>query len=323
MKTRTEQIILRAAAVGSVAESPKGAAKFLLRNFDKPYTRPTRTVAASVAESAERKRGWLLDRRMDGLRPGQTISLKKWAPPSGYRSCPRTDADAAARARDAIGTRNQRSNFGAGYATCDGEPHQARYETIAYGGRHRGRTGSYLYWDYQSSVAISRSGKSAMVILECVLLRRIIAPKGMCFSMDGNGILIRRTSDGMDYHPSPTDWAAKNFVGLCRAGMAANFGRRREVAKLQRGQALAAKIKAREIGTCRVTLEDSRRAGNCIEGSLRFAERVLGLSREALLAAGHLLSVPASRLRTRAGADAAGVQRAIESAWARETMVQI
>lgn len=73
----------------------------------------------------------------------------------------------------------------------------------------------------------------------------------------------------------------------------------------------------------RVTLEDSRRAGNCVEGSLAFAERKLGMSREEIVVAGHLFSVPANRLIAVANGDLPRIEAAIKIAWLRETTVSI
>jgi hypothetical protein len=66
----------------------------------------------------------------------------------------------------------------------------------------------------------------------------------------------------MDYHPEDADWTAKDFATRVRKAMAANWAKRREAKR-------AAKQAA---------LDDSRRAGNCVEGSLAFAERKLHFS---------------------------------------------
>jgi hypothetical protein len=142
-----------------------------------------------------------------------------------------------------------------------------------------------LYWDYQSCVGMSRVGRSAVVILECKLVRRIVAPAGLVFTHDANGILLRRVSDGMDYHPEDADWTAKDFATRVRKAMAANWAKRREAKRAAKQAALDAAEAARvaairecELATTRVTLDDSRRAGNCVEGSLAFAERKLHFS---------------------------------------------
>jgi hypothetical protein len=239
---------------------------------------------------------------------------------TGYHWAAVSDSGAANRAQNSIGRRGQRSNVQPGGAQIYGPAHQARWKTINYKGSFSGYKGSNLFWDYQSAVGISRSGKSAIVVRECKLIRRILAPAGMKFDRDGSGIMVRRT-DGMDYHPTPADWSRRDFATFCRAQLAANFKARAEARKLAAVSARFAAVRAREIGSVRVTLDDSRRAGNCVEGSLKYAESRLGIERSEILGAGYLFSLPASRLIASNGHP--GVARAVEFAWSRETAVQI
>ena len=113
----------------------------------------------------------------------------------------------------------------------------------------------------------------------------VVAPAGLVFTHDANGILLRRVSGGMDYHPEDADWTAKDFATRVRKAMAANWAKRREAKRAAKQAALDAAEAARvaairecELATTRVTLDDSRRAGNCVEGSLAFAERKLHFS---------------------------------------------
>jgi hypothetical protein len=153
--------------------------------------------------------------------------------------------------------------------------------------------------------------------------RAIKAPKGCKFSVDQNGLLVRRISDSMDFHPTVADLKASDFATRIREGLAANFVARREVAKLAKNQQREAKIFAREIKSTRVTLSDSRLAGNCVEGTLAFAERKLGIDRADILAAGYLFSVPATKLLSVVNGDKSRVEAAVKIAWARETTVSI
>lgn len=147
------------------------------------------------------------------------------------------------------------------------------------------------------------------------------APTGMRFAIDGNGLHLIRVSDGMDYHPTFAEWRAKNFVALVRKGMAENYARRMTAKKTEK-LALANKKQA-ERSTTRVTLADSRRAGNCVEGSLAFAEKKLKVSREEIIAGSYLLSFPATRLLRIANGDKPRVEAAVKQAWLRETLVSI
>jgi hypothetical protein len=137
------------------------------------------------------------------------------------------------------------------------------------------------------------------------------------------GIAVIRDSDGMDYHPTKDDFRASNFATRVRKSMSANYRNRIEARKAAKIAASQRAMFERQSATTRVTLHDSRVAGNCIEGTLSFAERKLGLTREEVLRAGHLFSVPASQLLRVANGDAERVEAAIKVAWMRETMVQI
>lgn len=157
-----------------------------------------------------------------------------------------------------------------------------------------------------------------------------IAPKGCFFRMDYKGIAVIRTSDGMDYHPSANDFRAPNFATVVREGMAENFKRRAAQRKVEKQAARTAKEKAarekmiaRDLRNTRVTLDDSRKVGNCVEGTLAFCERKLGLSREEILSGGYMLTVSADRLAARANGDIERVNAAIYRAWIRETTVCI
>jgi hypothetical protein len=149
---------------------------------------------------------------------------------------------------------------------------------------------------------------------------RLQAPKGYLFSADELGAKLVAVADPRkDYHFNSNEVAE---------GVPAMMRRFRENLRLQKesrkAEAQAKRdlaIYKREVGTVRVTLDDSRRAGNCVEGSLQYAESRMGLSRQEILDGGHLFSVPAKRLLTVNGH--AGVQRAVQQAWLRETTISI
>ena len=75
-----------------------------------------------------------------------------------------------------------------------------------------------------------------------------------------------------------------------------------------------------QLFTTRVTIQDSRNAGNCVEGTLAFAERVLKIPREEVISGSFLFSVPANRLYN-SGDDRA--KNACMVAFQRETCVSI
>lgn len=143
-------------------------------------------------------------------------------------------------------------------------------------------------------------------------------PKGMEWRSDAQGVYLSRLSDGMDYHPTREDLRAKDFARRVHRGMAANYRARVEARKAER-------VLARSLPTIVVTLDDSRRAGNCVQGTLAWVERKLRLTRESVVNAGYVAHVPASTILSAAvnNGTEAEARRAIAMAEQRLTLVQI
>jgi hypothetical protein len=167
----------------------------------------------------------------------------------------------------------------------------------------------------------------------------VSAPRSYSFGNDAKyGIHLRRDRDGETWHFAPA--AAREPKKLI-ADMRSTLSLRDSVKKQERIRAVQSRkwsaeqkirakesarieaIFARELATVRVTMDDSRRAGNCIEGSLVFAERKLGIDRESVLKSRHLFSVPAPVLLRHSNEDKPRVNAAIRQAWMRETTVCI
>lgn len=149
---------------------------------------------------------------------------------------------------------------------------------------------------------------------------KLTAPSGFRFTGDDLGAKIERTNGKADYHFNSDDVTERGTRWLV-AKLRADEAKRRKQRRAELLVKREAAIYAREIGSVRVTLADSRRAGNCVEGSLAYCESKLGISRAEVLAGAHLFSVPASRLIAANSHD--GVGRAVRQAWLRETAVQI
>lgn len=260
--------------------------------------------------------------------PVGTEIVTRVAPVRGYVRVPLTNCDQRDAANSSVRGKNPRKrNIYLGVARVSGAAIQPRWQAIHYKGAFKSYPGSEVYADYQSCIAVSCSGRSAVVVTGCVLVRRIIAPAGMKFSADSNGVFLSRLSDGMDYHPCPQDFAAKNFATICRQAMATSYRLRAAAKRADRAAALDKKeasrisiIRAAQMPSVRVTLIDSRSAGNCVEGSLAFAAHRLGVSRDDILACPWLVSVRGDRVLA-AGGDRAAL--AVRSAWLRETTVTI
>jgi hypothetical protein len=170
-----------------------------------------------------------------------------------------------------------------------------------------------------------------IVVIGGVVVRRLRSPKGMRFAVDGLGIHLIRESDGMDYHPDPSTWMDPAFAAAIRRGMAEKYKRRAERRRAEKIAARNAReaeringFFERDLPTTPVLLEDSIRAGNCLEGSLRVAEMILRVPRESILAAPHLYSCPAPLLLRAVGANQRpSAQRAVRAAWERDTTISI
>ena len=73
-------------------------------------------------------------------------------------------------------------------------------------------------------VGISRSGRSAVVVRRARLELRLVAPAGMRWLRDGNEVLLRRTSDGVDYRATADDLMSYSFFRRVRSAMFASVG---------------------------------------------------------------------------------------------------
>lgn len=210
------------------------------------------------------------------------------------------------------------------------------YDTIN-AGTYKGKYKGYTIWNYQpvytSYYRIGPNGKKLIYVhgFDKPEKKIISAPKGMLFIRDENGLMLQRSTDKMDYHLSAEELLRKDFATHVRKMMATNYSSRMS---LRRNEKLA-KIKAyqdkkradwlesifkKDLKTTMVTLNDSRKAGNCVEGSLQFAERRLGIPRQEILNGGHLFFVRAEKLVK------TGDQKAINAAkiaWQRETTICI
>lgn len=238
----------------STATTPRGILKAVLKDRSGLHCRK------------QLPKPWLLDR----LQKGDNIILTDKIN-YGYLLMPILNEAARKRAADAIGRRGQKRNYSDGTARIFGKAHQARWVTINYRGAYKGYTGAHLYRDYQSCVAVSGSGKSALVICECVVQRRIKAPAGMVFKLDLAGILLRRSSDGMDYHLTNDDWYVDAFAAHIRRKMAEGWALRRAARRDEQKNQQA--IRSANRRGVRVGLADSLAAGNCRAGTEAFARR--------------------------------------------------
>jgi len=152
-------------------------------------------------------------------------------------------------------------------------------------------------------------------------------PAGMRFSTDALGAKLVRVSDGLDYHFTGDHFLHKQFALNARLALAKKYrknveeNKQKRIAKKSAAQAtILEKLFQRDLKHTYVNLNDSRAVGNCVEGSLRFAETRLKIGRDEILRGGHLCVVNAKRLVDTKDERAI---RAARRAWARETLVTI
>jgi hypothetical protein len=137
----------------------------------------------------------------------------------------------------------------------------------------------------------------------------LTAPEGYTWRVDSLGFAMV-APDGFEYHPTWSEiWSRDAEEHMVRYINIAREQRRAVADTLPKG-----------AEDCWVTLEDSRKAGNCVEGTLRFCQLRLGMARDEIIAGAHLVSVSARKLI------ATGEPRALAAvrmAWMRETTVSI
>ena len=319
MKTTpySKKIVKLARKNGSTAETVKGAARFILaKGGDANKLWEHRRDRPSQIMHVQHK-------RIDVAKPGDRLTLNKYVN-YGYKICRGPiDRDLESKSKDSAYKNNPRKkNWSSPETRIFLESDiSVGYEPIYYKGRFKGYTGSYLFPTYQSSVAISPSGKSAVVITGNIMRKRVKAPAGTRFGKDELGLRVVRKTDKLDYHFAPEDLMRKGgFASFIRRKLAEKY-----IASLQSKKAEKAKKEndarfLRQIKNTYVSLEDSRRAGNCIEGSLAFAERKLGLDRKSILEGRWLFTVPAMKLMKTGDKRA---EKSVVAAWQRETTVCI
>ena len=298
MKTKSEYVTL-AQSRGSTATTAKGALKWLL--------------AHPVAPRKLTAQQWKLHETLDHCRVGDALQVpgeRDGGRAYGYRmfALPsRAAENAAAQQMHANNPRKRPAYHG--YTLIDGSAVSLRWETIHYKGKYKGYTGSAIYADYQSALAVANSKRTAVVIVGNVVKQRVRLPKHYRF---GEHTIVRTgglwtiptteesirslRADSIRSLPQLRAEAAKHGATVCRDanGLRLVIGpddyhpseyelRKWDVAgwvaKIQANAAtrkrLAAEREAEsaDIAGVWVCLADSLRAGNCRAGTEQFAIR--------------------------------------------------
>ncbi len=182
-----------------------------------------------------------------------------------------------------------------------------RYHYFRWKGRFKSYPGSYQHSTRQIQIG-KDWGKN------------IVAPSGTHFKWDNLGLCIIRNSDEMDYHPSMDDFCSNNFRTRVKSKLSENYNKRLEHKRLQKKLVQYEKVFIKDLTTTRVNMGDSRKAGNCVEGSLRFMESRYKIDRRDIMNNVHLFHFSAKKL-WESGDERA--KNAVKKAWERETAICI
>lgn len=166
------------------------------------------------------------------------------------------------------------------------------------------------------SIAVFAKNKLEWLVGPSDVVKKFILPNGWVWKKDELGICAVDTEE-VDYHPY---WTQNITIEHILQGHAENKEKRKlELVKKAEKEQFELLFK-RDVKNTYVLLEDSRRVGNCVEGTLQWAENRLKISRDEILACPHLFRVNANLLFC------SGDSRAIlaaKSAYQRETTISI
>jgi len=213
------------------------------------------------------------------------------------------------------------------------------HQSVRRNGSFRTVTRANHVIQYRSFCIISPNGRELFAVgaYDPPTQQSVCLPVGYRWDQDALGLRIVRERDQQEYHPHINDWSGDEVdVWISALDELAN------VRATQARQELSKKRNAdfflRDLPNTRVTLRDSKRAGNCMKGSLTFAISKLRLRRDELVTmvtddgesremteedimhSLYLHSVPAERLY---GTTDSRAIRACWVAWERETTIAI
>ena len=163
-------------------------------------------------------------------------------------------------------------------------PGDGSVETIDNG--RYSRSCSYTHYTYRPTY-VSRATlaprNNSIVYETRSRSRQLVAPAGLYWSHDADGLMLIRKSDGMDYHPTSEDLLARNFATRVRRAMAENYKKRALLRKYKTEQAVLDYLL--RSNRRRVSLRAmSRAAGNCEAGTESWLARLGIANRERAIA---------------------------------------
>ena len=157
---------------------------------------------------------------------------------------------------------------------------EAGYHQIGIKTTHHGRYSHRCRFERVSYTPVLRAcgtvtaGRALLLIGNDTI--RIRAPRGWRFGRDDNGLYLvrlRETREAFRYHPTSDEWA--RGLAAIRSAAIAHEQTQRRVAREASDQRRQDREDAAMLATLPVyvCLRDSRRAGNCVAGTLAWARR--------------------------------------------------
>ena len=139
-----------------------------------------------------------------------------------------------------------------------------------------------------TSIAVFKGNKLEWLVGPSDVVKTFVLPDGWSWFNDSYGVGVKDRA-GVDFHPIfNSELTVEHLLCYHSYNKALRQNQMYDVSLRQ--------ATVQNLDSTFVTLEDSARAGNCIEGSLAFAERVLGLKREDVLGASYFLKVLARKV---------------------------
>ena len=193
--------------------------------------------------------------------------------------------------------------------------------TIHYKGSFRGRTGGEYtpryYSEFRFNINSGKVGAWSYLDKENVMhVMNVRAPRGYRFDVDVHGVkLVSLSCSDDDYHFDGDD--LMQGVSFLRSCVITNRNKRMEDKRTRRRSKSEEKVFYRLLPKLQVRLQDSIRAGNCVAGTLAYAER-RGISRDQALKDPSAF-LPGEKIDQ----DDTRAMNAARAAFQRETMVCI
>lgn len=243
---------------------------------------------------------------------------EEYKPRIKFKSFPIMDTTLGDGALNICQERNPRlKNWNSAEAVVDEKLHN-KMESINEG-RYSSRC-TYIKYSYtpqyHSELRVARSSKKVAFLWQSgKLIRTLFAPSGLMWGWDESGVYLQ-SKDKTEYHPSSDDLKRKDFARHIREMLSITRVNRKQIKVTEKQKVEQEKIYNRLKNKVRVTLNDARSVGNCLEGIVGYMS---GLGYDRRFITSPWANVPGKLLDD----TNLNVKRAIELAIERECLMSI